>query len=712
VSDSGGQGDDGGLGQDDSGAGGGNPCVAPASIELSPADLTRDLQPGDTLAETYTAIAHYAGQPDADITAQSFFAASDSTVGTFTDNVFTWGGGYGGALTISATHCGQTGTALLNLLLHAAFVTPDVDPGTAQGQFDNAGGSSVTACAPTLVYPPDGVLLPPNTNVVEVHFLPGAGNSLYEISFKNAVTDVRVYTRCTGSTPAEGLPYGGGCIFELSQTEWDYIAFTNREGLPVTVKVRALGCDGTNAASSATRSISFARDDLLGVLYYWASMRTGTNTNSGGVYRYDFGVRGQSAEAVLTPTTPPNTNGLCIGCHSVSRDGRQMIFDFDDNDDDDEYGDVWTDIMDLVSRAVVTPIVKNSNNPFPPGFHTWNRSTTQFLLSDGPGDTATPVGAFYRLGPDGTLLGYTMPGSLRGTTPDWAPDDSQVVFAAPPNVLASAANFATAPAAGYWQHYEGPRDDHWFAGASLYAAPWDATTNQLGTPALILPSTTVSGWPTNYYYPSFSPDGSLIAFNYAVKGPNFHNELARVQLVVAAQSSPMPADLAKLNDAGNLTNSWPRWAPFLQTYQGRTLLWITFSSTRGYGLRIDNGGTKHNCYPTESPSGYPAFPAHNDCRRTQLWMAAIRLDANAVANQQDVSLPAFWLPFQDLTTNNHLGQWTQRKWNGPCGAGNTCPNEGDCCENGGCTPCPKPQPQPQPTCSADVNCATGQCCPA
>jgi hypothetical protein len=26
----------------------------------------------------------------------------------------------------------------------------------------------------------------------------------------------------------------------------------------------------------------------------------------------------------------------------------------------------------------------------------------------------------------------------------------------------------------------------------------------------------------------------------------------------------------------------------------------------------------------------------------------------------DVSYPAFWLPFQDLDTNNHLGQWAQK----------------------------------------------------
>src|SRR5258706_8551904 len=111
-----------------------------------------------------------------------------------------------------------------------------------------------------------------------------------------------------------------------------------------------------------------------------------------------------------------------------------MVFVYDDNDGDDEYGDVSTDIFDIVKKktAVQNPLVKGGS--FPPGFHTWNRETTEFLLSDGPGGTATQLDQFRRVDPLGKTQGYTKPGTLRGTTPDWAPDDSAVVFAVPPNV--------------------------------------------------------------------------------------------------------------------------------------------------------------------------------------------------------------------------------------------------------------------------------------
>src|SRR5205085_9524421 len=113
----------------------------------------------------------------------------------------------------------------IDLTLSGGVGAGGVDPGNAGGQFGGAGSSSNPACAPTLLYPPDGVLLPPNTNVIEIHFDRGTPpNNLFEISFSNALTDVRIYTACTGSTPADGMAVGSGCIFELSQSEWDFIA--------------------------------------------------------------------------------------------------------------------------------------------------------------------------------------------------------------------------------------------------------------------------------------------------------------------------------------------------------------------------------------------------------------------------------------------------------------------------------------------------------
>ena len=700
------------------GGGGPNNCVAPTALTLAPADKVANVSQGGTFTQAYAVVASYAGKPDQDVTSQAFFTISDLGAGSFAGNTFTWSGKQGGVLTVSALACGVVGTTHLTLKVAASFGAGGLDAGTGgggdaglTGQFNAAPPTGTAACNPSLVYPPDNVLVPPNMNVVEIHFTKGSpANTLFEISFENAVTDVKVYTACNGATPAAGQPsstlvppVAGGCVFELDQAEWDYIAKTNRDGDPVLVRVKGLGCDpGGGAGASNTRQIAFAKEDMRGTLYYWASERitiSGQNFNSGGVYRYDFGVRAQTPDPVLTPNSGANPTHLCIGCHDISRDGRQMVFDFDDNDADDEYSDVRTDVYDIAAATPAQPIVKNGINVFPPGFHTWNRKATEFLLSDGFGNSSTPAGAFRRVTPAGTTSGYAQPGALRATTPDWAPDDSRVVFAVPPNV------FVSTPIAGYWMNKKGV-DDLMFAGATLYTSSWNAATKSLGAPTALL----TSNGTDNFYYPSFSPDGSLIVYNHASGGSNYHNPAARIEVISASSATPARADLTKLNDTGNVTNSWARWAPFVQTYKGKQLLWVTTSSTRNYGLRIDNGGLV-NCYPRESPAFVtPDFSTATNCTRTQLWMSAIDLDPAAVQAGQDVSHPAFYLPFQDITTNNHLAQWAQQSFTGTCKVSADCSMQpGKCCDNGGCTTCPSP---PAAMCASNANCANGQCCNA
>jgi hypothetical protein len=725
-------------------ASGGNPCVPPTQLAITPSSPSVTVQAGAPFTQTFTVTATYANSTTADVTAQSFFTLGNASAGTMSGATFTWGGTTGGIIPVQAKTCGVTASTNLTLKLAGVFGAgggggsdggagsgdggASIDAGAAASAFATAGTTTNAACNPSLVYPADGVLLPPNTNVIEVHFLPG-NNTQFEISFESAASDVRIYTTCTGATPDLGMPMGGGCVFELNQAEWDYVARSNADGDPVTVKVRGLGCDGTNAGSSSTRSISFAKDDLVGTLYYWASMRIGASVFSGGVFRYDFGVRDQTASPVLTPTY--GGNGLCIGCHDISRDGRKMLFDYDDNDADDEYTDVNTDIFDVAARTFATTGALSKGRAFEPGFHTWNRAHSRFLLSDGAHVTTAggPNGSFTVRADDAGLVGYTPtpPAAIRGTTPDLAPDDSTVVFAAAPNQAGGSLGDAGAEA-GYWAPGNAAQQDEWFSGASLYVAPWDASHDQIGPVTPLL----ASNGTDNYYYPSYSPDGSLIVFNHAVDGPNFHNPKARVQVVPAGASNPTPDDLAALNadptNGGLVTNSWARWAPFVQSYKGGQILWLTMSSTRDYGLRIQNDGLQ-NCYPTESPKGAPystrTFTSTSlspACTRTQLWMAAVKLDANGVAAGNDVSFPAFWLPFQDMTTNNHLGQWAQRSYTGTCNAAaadaGAAPDAGGCapglcCDNGACAPClapPPPPPAPPAECVADPNCAPGTCC--
>src|SRR5205823_4847011 len=91
---------------------------------------------------------------------------------------------------------------------------------------------------PTLAYPLEGQLLPPNMNVLEVQFVPPAGATLFEVDFSNGITNVRVETQCNAVPDVRGGP-SKGCGLTLSQQEWTDIANTNRDGDPVKVIVRA-----------------------------------------------------------------------------------------------------------------------------------------------------------------------------------------------------------------------------------------------------------------------------------------------------------------------------------------------------------------------------------------------------------------------------------------------------------------------------------------
>jgi hypothetical protein len=132
-------------------------------------------------------------------------------------------------------------------------------------------------------------------------------------------------------------------------------------------------------------------------------------------------------------------------------------------------------------------------------------------------------------------------------------------------------------------------------------------------------------------------------------------------------------------------------------YKGNKLLWVTFSSTRDYGLKVRNhsmvgGMPQRQCYPSYGPEGesYQDFPAN--CQQPQVWMAAINLSTAEFAGD-DPSFAAFWLPFQDIKSHNHTAQWTTTDKptlppdGGACIAtGQDCTSSPNSCCDGVCGP--------------------------
>jgi hypothetical protein len=514
------------------------------------------------------------------------------------------------------------------------------------------------ACPPatlgpaTLAYPLDGTLFPPNLGgYVEVQFAPPTGATLFEVDFENAITDVRVEALCNAITPVRGGA-SSGCGVTLTAPEWTAIAAGNRGGDPVQVTVRSTANGSCVSTSTAKVAVSFAHDDLTGTVAYWQSEAYGgIDGKTGGIYTYDFGAPAQGATPFYTPDP---TNGRCRGCHTVSRDGARMALTTDDADGDDEYGDDQASVLDLTSRTVVGGAAMS------PGFQTFTHDHGT-MISAMFKATNKSFGVFDSNGQ--TLLSsLILLSGLPGTQPDLSPDDASLVFVAP-----AAGQISTT-------------GDHHFVGSSLYVAPFNAGTPALGTPVAVLLSTAAG---ISYYYPSFSPDGAFVLYDHAPSGDVFHNPNARVELVhMPPAANAQPIDLPALNVANGLTNSWPRWSPSVQTYKGHRLLWVTFSSTRDYGLRLANQSF-FNCYPPESPTYDTPQPlataggTYANCTQPQLWMGAVIVDPDTTLDATDRSFPAFWLPFQNVAHHNHTAQWTSRLSSPP-----PAPDGGACGETG------------------------------
>ena len=585
-----------------------SPLVA---ITVTPADQELVIDGPAPVTSAYTAVGRFDDGHTEDITSQVAFSLEDASLGTFAGGAFTSTTTHGGRTRVGADLAGVHGDTGLVLKIKQTYSDPSatglpVDP-TAP-----FGGPADPSRAPDVVYPNDGVLLPPNLKLLEVHFLPGANNTLFEISFESPLTDVKVYTRCT-------LPMNGGCIYTPDATVWSWIAETNRGGDPVTVHARATDDTGTGVGTSGDISIAFSYQDIRGGIYYWKA--SGGTTNESAIMRYDFGSTTQTAAERFVG--PNMANGKCVGCHALSHDGTKLVAAAGG-------WDVKDDLLVDVATATRTA------TPAKAAFASWNPDGTKYV-----GVYADPSTPSYNLmmydGATGAQTGVIDVGATAAAAtshPDWSADGTRIVYVT----------------AG--QAYEQGANNQRF-----YQGRIDMVTDQgggtFGAPTTIVPA--LAG--KNRYYPSFSPDGKLLAFNESTCASgstgvdcNADSDPTATVYLVKPEATATPLLLAKANapgktDAGAtaLRNSWPKWAPFeFQRTQtpGSRVMWLTFSSSRNYGLRTPPPGTS-----PEASTG------------ALLWMVAV--DPDLAAQGQDASYPAFCLPFQDVTTSNHIAQWTE-----------------------------------------------------
>jgi hypothetical protein len=579
------------------------------SIAVTPADQELLIDGLEPATSKYTAIGTFADGHTEDISDKVGFSLANAELGGFVGAYFKTTLDLGGRTRVVAQYAGVQGDTGLTIRIRKRYVDPSA-PSLPTDPAAPFGGPADASRAPDVVYPNDGVVLPPNLRLLEVHFRPGATNTLFEIAFANDLTDIKVYTRCV-------VPLNGGCIYTPDATVWSWIAETNRGGDSVVVRVRGTDDAGTGVGTSGDTALAFSFENIKGGIYYWKA--SGGTTGDSAIMRFDFGnVAQQSAERFVGPD---QASGMCVGCHALSRDGTKMVAS----------AGGW-DVED--SLVVDVGTATRSATPAKAAFASWNPEGSAYVGVFAYTGTTTH-NLMLIDGTSGMQTGTIDVGATAAQTtshPDWSPDGASIAYVR------------------VGQTSEDGVNNQRFSGGGIHTVTKQGSA--FGAPTAIVPAQAGR----NRYYPSFAPDSALLAFNESTcatatpdRSCNADSDPTATIYVVKPQPGATPIALARANapgktDAGTaLTNSWPKWAPFeFQRTQtpGSRLVWMTFSSTRNFGLRSPPAGTS-----PESVSG------------SLIWMVAI--DPERAANGQDPSAAAFALPFQDLQSSNHIAQWTE-----------------------------------------------------
>ncbi|MCZ7680759.1 MAG: hypothetical protein M5U28_19105 [Sandaracinaceae bacterium] len=417
--------------------------------------------------------------------------------------------------------------------------------------------------------------VPPNMREIELHYRTG-GSNLFELTFRAPALDLRVYFGCPESV-------GGGCIYTFDEDVWETIATAARGAGPVPYTLR--GTDGTRVGTADEQHITFTEEDITGGLYYW-------NAGAGRIMRYEWGRRGASAEVFLDRGRTGAV--MCVGCHSVSRDGTRIAVGLD-------LPVTTLQVYDVATRSRVFSLGSSSFFPEQPSFFAFAPDSRQMVS-----------GAGRQIDIRDAMTGAVTMANVaaNGTMPDWSPDGEHIVYV----------ETATPP----------PFDTASVSSGSIHTLEWDGSAWRPGRVLVRRES-------ENNFYPAYSPDGGWVVFNRSPSNTNSmgddpDNMVARVsdaQLwVVIADGSGVPI---RLDRADGFADSWPKWDP------------TPLPGSRPLPLLGEL---------REPPRLRPALRGGRS-----LAALDGRLLRRRRAVGMDPATPAIRIPFQELGSSNHLPQW-------------------------------------------------------
>jgi len=538
--------------------------------------------------------------------ASARWSATTPLAGTINpDGVFTATGNVGALVTVMAlSPTGLSATATITVNLRRTVYGPGVDA-TAAPRFEGAPVADPSAI--DVLYPLEGAVMPANVFPPTIQWAPvGAAGDLFGVHIVEPYVDLRAILLHTGADFTSG--------WVMPRDVWRPLADSGTDA-PITITVERFdAATSTLIAGAGARSMRLARGNVFGAVYY--ENRDGTANL--------LRIATETATLIdVIPNPYPSSGGTrCVGCHSLTNDGR---YAFANNHETQTVYDLTVDL---------TGDPPASRYPFSGGpmVASFDAAGTYFVGGSWASSSLAIYDATTGVGVASTGLPIAGAGY-----PAWSPDGMHIAYAG--DVALAAA---------------GHPDSGNPIGGNLYIA--DRSSAGLDfVPRLAHSGADLAGNPeggANDTHPAWTPDSRWVAFQH---GPGSFTHVVRN--MGALYLIGLDGALHQLDHASGTTTPtdgyWPTFAPYVTNEaDGRSYYWMAFYTRRDYGNEIL--GTR-------------------GAQRRQLWVAAI--DTNPTAGT-DPSFVPYWLPGQGVTTSNFSAFWAPEA----CRAtGSDCSTASECC---------------------------------
>ncbi|MGK3984933.1 hypothetical protein WME99_17935 [Sorangium sp. So ce136] len=580
------------------------------SLRVEPGAASVDLAVGEPAAVQLEAIGRFEDGSERDVTDRVTWTADDLFAHVDAGRLTTPSPG---RVRVTAADGPVSASAEVTVKLAGEVALPGA-PSGASAALD---GAPEAANAPAIAYPLDGALFPSNIGTVELQVSRGsAGQRVGRVEITGDFIDFRLVGAC------DPIPDTDGCAMALP-ADLVPLLVSASEGDAMETRVRLAAEDGSELGESAAIEVRWASASLSGGLYYWRT--NGTSLQSAAIYRYDLDDAASPPELFWdNEQSPPLASGQempCMGCHALALAGDKMALTFGGS------GPSSFALVDVATADIIA--LRNTD---PGGFATMTTfSPDGALMVNAFRGGLTLRRADETLEALGDLFGDE---PERLTQPFWSPDGKHLAFVA-------------------WQPGENGAGDELYGdtvrGAQILIAGADGAGG-FEAPRALVPREQ----DRTHYYPAISDDGAWVVFNTSrCDGPpgngaagndpcdSYDDNSARLRIIPVEGGTPV--DLARANGDETWANSWPRFGPSHDTYRGKNIYWVAFSSRRPYGLRL---------------------PGSSDgTSKPQLWFAAVTLAPGAEIDG-DPSFAPVWMPQQndDMAdpTGNHIPQWAEK----------------------------------------------------